>query len=345
MSRLCRASFCLLSLATTLGFATTAVAVEVEQFYSGRNMSMIIGSSAGGGYDTLARAVSRHIVRHIPGTPTITVRHMPGAGGIAAANHLYSVAPKDGSTLGLLRNLVPFEPLFGTPQAEYDATKLNWIGTLAVETGVMIVWHTSGFKSIDDVRSREFLAAADGINSQSAFYSRLLNELLGTKIKVVGGYKGQNEAYLAIERGEVDSFGVTYWSSLTSTKQAWLNERKIRILLQYGPIKEPELADVPYGPDLVKTEEDRLLFEAAYSPLTLGRPFVLPPDVPRERTAAVRTAFANMINDPVFTEEAKRLGLQTNSPRSGSDLQEELARIHRMPPSVLARLKRLANDR
>lgn len=318
---------------------------EAAKFYSGRNMSMIIGSSSGGGYDTLARSVARHIVAHIPGNPVITVRHMPGAGGIAAANHLYSVAEKDGSTIGLLRNMVPLEPLFGTPQANYDATKFNWIGTLAAETGVMIVWHTSSFKSIEDVRSRDFLAASDGINSQSAFFSRVLNDLLGTRIKVVGGYKGQNEAYLAIERGEVDSFGITYWSSLTSTKQAWLKEKKIRILLQYGPFREPELSEVPYASDLLKSEEDRLLFQAAYSPLTLGRPFVLPPDVPAARIETIRAAFTRMLEDPTFKEEATRLGLQTTWPRSGVQLQEELARIHSMPPSVLANLRRLANAR
>ena len=341
----CKVHIGILSLAVTLGLATPLAADEIEQFYSGRAMSLIVGSSSGGGYDTLARAVGRHIVQHIPGKPHITVRNMPGAGGITAANHLYSTAAKDGSTLGLIRNLAPLEPLFGTRQAEYDATKFNWIGTLAAETGVMIVWHNSSFKTIDDVRSREFLAAADGVNSQSAFISRVLNEVLGTKIKVVGGYKGQSDSYLAIERGEVDSFGITYWSSLTSTKQSWLNEKKIRILLQYGPVREPELKDVPYAPDLIKSQEDRMLFEAAYSPLTLGRPFALPPDVPAARVLAIRTAFSNMLNDASFKKEAERLGLQTNWPRTGLQLQEELKRIYAMPQSTLDRLKKLANAR
>ncbi len=334
-----------LPLTALIAAASPSVADEIKDFYDNRAMSMVLGSSSGGGYDTLARAVARHIVRHIPGTPVITVRNMPGAGGITAANHLYSVAPKDGSTMGLMRNLVPIEPLLGTTQAEFDATKFNWIGTLAVETGVMIVWHNSKFKSIDDVRANEFVAASDGINSQSAFISRVLNELLGTKIKVVGGYKGQNEAYLAIERGEVDSFGITYWSSLTSTRKDWLRDNKIRILLQYGPMREPELKDVPYGPDLVKSEEDRLLFQAAYSPLTLGRPFVLPPDVPANRVSAIRSAFTKMMDDPIFQKEAQQLGLQTNSPRTGVELQEELKRIYSMPQSVLANLKRLAKAR
>lgn len=333
--------------ASLLGLAapSSVHADEIADFYRDKTLTMVVGSAPGGGYDTLARAVSNHLPRHIPGSPSIITKHMPGAGGIQAIKHVYALAPRDGTTLGLMRNMVPIEPLLGTPQADYDATKLNWLGTLAVETGLMIVWHTSPFNSIQDVRQKEFTVAADGGNSQSYFFSRLFNEILGTKIKVVGGYKGQGEAFLAIERGEVDSFGITYWSALTSARQQWLKENKIRILLQYGPVKVKELAHVPYGPDLVKNEEDRQLFRAAYSPLTLGRPFVLPPDVPPARVAAIRKAFMAMIADPVFVADAARQGLLIDSPMTGEQLQDELARIYAMPKTVLDRLKRLAHER
>lgn len=335
-------------IAALFAFAAASLAAradEVADFFRGKTINMTIGSSVGGGYDTLSRAVARFLPRHIPGSPTIVTRNMPGAGGILAAKHIYSLAPRDGTAMGLLRNLVPLEPLFGTQQAEYDATKFNWLGTLAVETGLLIVWHDSPFRSIDDVRQREFLAAADGVSSQPAFYSRVLNELLGTKIRVVAGYAGQNEAYLAIEQREVDSFGITYWSSLTSTKQEWLRDKKIRILLQYGPVREAALKDVPYAPDMVKSEEDRLLFRAAYGPLTLGRPFVLPPEVPAERVAALRKAFVDMIADPEFRSEADKLGLLVDNPRTGEQLQEELARLHAMPAAQLERLRKLAQAR
>lgn len=327
------------------GSACAAHAESVADFYKGKTMSMVISSGAGGGYDALARTVSRHIGKHIPGAPGVVPRNMPGAGGIIATKHLYTQAARDGSVMGIVQNNAPLEPLFGTKEADYDSTKLNWIGTPALETGLLIVWHTSKFKTIDDARHHELTAGASGVHSAPAFYSRLINELLGTKIKVIAGYPGQNDAYIAIERGELDSYGTTFWSSLTSTKQNWIENNLIRILVQYGPVKEPALKDVPYGPDLVKSEEDRQLFEAAYGPLTLGRPFLMPPEIPADRLSAVRKAFMDMIKDPEFRAEAEKLGLQIDSPRSGEQLQEDVERLYRTPPAVVERLRRIAQGK
>lgn len=325
------------------GLSVAAAAADpVGDFYKGKTISMVISSGAGGGYDALARTVARHIGKHISGNPNLVPRNMPGAGGIVATKHLYTQAARDGSVMGIVQNNAPLEPLFGTKEADYDATKLNWIGTPSLETGLLIVWHTSKFKTIDDARQHEMTAGASGVHSAPAFYSRLLNELLGTKIKVIAGYPGQNEAYIAIERGELDTYGTTFWSSLTSTKQNWIKGNLIRILVQYGPVKEPELADVPYGPDLVKNEEDRLLFEAAYGPLTLGRPFLMPPEVPADRLAAVRKAFMEMIKDPEFRNEAEKLGLQIDNPRSGEQLQADVERLYRTPARVVERLRSIA---
>ncbi len=324
----------------TIGGAASAD--PVADFYKGKTMSLVISSGAGGGYDTLSRTISRHIGKHIPGTPNMVPRNMPGAGGIVATKHLFSVAARDGAVMGGVQNNAPLEPLFGTKEADYDSTKLNWIGTPSLETGLLIVWHTSKFKTIDDVRKSEMTAGASGVNSAPAFYSRLLNELLGTKIKVIAGYPGQNDAYLAIERGELDTYGTTFWSSLTSTKQDWIKNKQIRILVQYGPIKEAELHDVPYGPDLVKNEDDKLLFEAAYGPLTLGRPFLMPPEIPADRLAAVRKAFMDMIKDADFRNEADKLGLQIDNPRSGEQLQADVERLYRTPANVVERLRRIA---
>ncbi|MFN3892341.1 MAG: Bug family tripartite tricarboxylate transporter substrate binding protein [Beijerinckiaceae bacterium] len=329
---------------TAIGLGAAA-ADPVADFYKGKTMSMVISSGAGGGYDALSRTISRHIGKHIPGNPNVVPRNMPGAGGIVATKHLYSSAARDGTVIGGVQNNAPLEPLFGTKEADYDSTKLNWIGTPSLETGLLIVWHTSKFKTIDDVRHSEMTAGASGVNSAPAFYSRLLNELLGTKIKVIAGYPGQNDAYIAIERGELDTYGVTFWSSLTSTKQNWLKNDLIRILVQYGPVKEAALKDVPYGPDLVKNEEDKLLFEAAYGPLTLGRPFLMPPDIPAERLAAVRKAFMEMIKDPAFRDEAEKLGLQIDNPRSGEQLQADIERLYRTPPQVVERLRRIAQNK
>jgi len=323
-------------------FATPAMADPIADFYKGRTISMTISSAAGGGYDTLARTVARNLPKHLPGSPNIVPRNMPGAGGIVATKHLYTMAPRDGTAIGIVQNNAPLEPLFGTREADYDPTRFNWIGTPSLETGLLIVWHTSQFRTMEDVTKREMTAGASGVNSAPAFYSRVLNELLGAKIKVIAGYPGQNEAYIAIERGEIDTYGTTFWSSLTSTKQQWLRDRLVRVLLQYGPVKEEALKDVPYGPDLVKSEEDKLLFQAAYGPLSLGRPFLMPPDTPPERVRAVRKAFMDMIADKDFMAEADKLGLQIDHPRSGEQLQAEVERLYRTPPHVVERLRRIA---
>ena len=320
-----------------------AMADPVSDFYKGRNVSMVVSSSAGGGYDLLSRTIARHLPKHIPGAPQIIVRNMPGAGGIVAAKYLYTSAPRDGSVLGSVQNNVPYEPLFGTKQADYDPNRLNWLGTPAVETAALFVWHDSKFKTIEDLRTMEMSAGASGVNSGPAFYSRILNELIGAKMKVIAGYPGQNEAYIAVERGEIDTYGLTMWSSLISTKQQWLRDKKIRILLQYGPERDADLPDVPYAPDLVKNPEDRLLFEAAYGPLAAGRPFLMPPDIPADRLAAMRAAFMKTFRDGAFQADAKAVNLLVDKPRSGEQLQEEIARAYRAPPNVIERLRKIAN--
>ncbi len=330
----------LIALAASSG---SAMADPVADFYKGKTVTMVISSSPGGGYDILSRTIARHLTKHLGGSPTVVVRHMPGAGGIVTAKFLYSSAARDGSIIGGVQNNVPYEPLFGTKQADYDSNKLNWLGTPSVETGLLFSWHTSKFKTIEDVRNSEFTAGASGQNSAPAFYSRVLNELIGTKIKVIAGYPGQNEAYIAIERGELDSYGVTFWSSLTSTKQQWLRDKKINILVQYGPEKEADLPDVPYAPDFVKNPDDKALFEAAYGPLAAGRPFLMPPEVPADRLAAMRKAFMDTFRDEAFKADAKAANLIVDKPRSGEELQAQIARAYQAPPQVIARLRKIAN--
>ncbi len=323
---------------------TLAQAQTPAEFYRNRTVSMIVGSAPGGGFDALGRAVARNLPRHIPGNPVIVVRNIPGAGGIVAANTIYNNVPRDGSVMGLIRNFAALDPLLGTAEINYDATKLIWVGTTSVETATLFVWHSSPFETIHDVQSRELTAGADGVNSPSAFYTRILNALIGTKIKLIPGYRGQNDAYLAIERGEIDAFGVTYYSSLTSTKQDWLKGNKIRILLQYGPIRESEIGNVPSAVDLVQSPDDRTLFAAAIAPLAFGRPFVLPPDVPLDRVQAIRSAFMSMTSDPDFRAESSKLGLQVGNPRSGEMLQQDVANLYSTPKHLIERLIKITTS-
>jgi tripartite-type tricarboxylate transporter receptor subunit TctC len=328
-------------LAVTAG--TRAFAENVADFYRGKNVSMVVGSSAGGGYDTMTRAIARFIGRHIPGNPTVLVRNMPGAGGIICLNYIYNTAERDGSVLALVQNNTPLEPLFGTKQARYDATRLNWLGTPSFEVAMVLLWHTVPVNSLADLKTIETKVGASGANSTPAFYARLLNATLGTKMKLVNGYPGQNEAMLAMERGELDGYPSTFLSALTSTRPTWLPQKLAKAIVQYGPERLTELGDVPFAPDVVTNADDKLLIEAGFAPLALGRPLVMPPDVPAERLAAIRQALADTFADPDFLAEGDRLGLGLNAPRTAAQLQEVIARAYRSPPHIVERLQKLNN--
>ena len=194
----------------------------------------------------MARAIARHIGKHIPGNPTVVVRNMPGAGGITAVNWLYNAAEKDGTVLGLVQNGTPLEPLFGTKEARYDATKFNWLGTPSFEVSMVLLWHTVPVNSLDDLKTKETNMGASGANSTPAFYTRMLNAMLGTKMKLINGYPGQNDAFLAMERGELDGYPSVFYSALTSTRPNWLRDKQAKAIVQYGPERLKELPDVPF---------------------------------------------------------------------------------------------------
>ena len=319
-----------------------AHAQPLADIYKGRTVTLIVSSAPGGGYDTLSRAIAKHIGRQIPGTPNVIVQNMAGAGGIVATNYVYSIAPKDGLTFAGLQNNTPFEPLLGTKAAHYDATKFNWLGSPSVEIGLLAVWHATPVDTIEQAKTRELTAGSSGSTSAPSFYARLLNDLLGLKIKVIAGYPGQTQAFLAMERGELDSYGLTMWSALTSTKPDWIAQKKVKYLLQYGPEKVRELPDVPVLRDLLTTDDDRTLLTAAEGPLLLGRPFALPPGVPADRVEMMRKAFKATIADPDFIADARRQQIDISSPRWGEQFQQDLERIYRTPPHIVARLRRIA---
>ena len=302
---------------------------------------MVVSTSAGGGYDTLARAIARQLGKHIPGHPTIVVRNMPGAGGIIATNYLYAAAPRDGSVLGLIQSDPPLEPLFGTKQAQFDPLKFNWLGTPSVETAMVLVWHSVPVNSVDDLRRRVTEMGASGANSTPAFYARLLNATLGTKMKVIPAYPGQNDAFLAMERGELDGYPSVFYSALSSTRPTWLAEKKAKAIVQYGPEKIAALGDVPFAPDLVANPQDKQLLETAFTSLALGRPLLMPPAVPADRVAAMRNALMETFADPDFLADAKKIGLQVNSPRNGEQLLRVIQRAYQAPPQIIERVRKL----
>ena len=319
-----------------------SAALAQTDFYRGKTITLLVSSSVGGGYDIMGRTLARYLGKHIPGNPRVVVTNMPGAGGIVAMNYLYRAAPKDGTTIGGVQNNLPFEPLLGTKEAIYDPTKFNWLGSPSIEVGLIAVWKTVPVNTVDDLKRREITVGSSGANSTPSFYARLLNETLKTKMKIVVGYPGQNEAYLAMERGEVDGFPSLFYNTLNATRPKWRTERNIKLILQYGLEKEPALPDVPSALDLVTNPEDKQLLQAGLAMVTIGRPYLMPPDVPADRAALMRKAFEDTFKDAGFLADSNRMALGVDNPRTGAQIQRVLEDAYRTPPNIVARLRTLS---
>lgn len=330
-----------LSLLGPVAAAMPAGAQDVGEFYRGKTVSLIIGGSPGGGFDTLARAIGRHIGRHIPGQPGIVAKNMPGAGGTAALDHLANAADKDGSVIALINNTPPFVPLFSGRPARFEATRFGWLGTPSVESPLILIWHAVPVHSVADLRAREITVGASGADSAQAFYSRLINATLRTRMKIISGYRGQNDIFVAMERREVDGYPSVFYSSLTSTRPTWLADKLARVVLQYGPEPLAELPGVTFALDQIADANDKLLFATATAPNALGRPLLMPPDVPAERLAAMRKALMATFADPAFRTEADKLGLLVNAPRTGEQLQRVVEQAYAAPANVVARVRQL----
>jgi tripartite-type tricarboxylate transporter receptor subunit TctC len=324
-----------------LAASAPAHADDIADFYRGRTVTLIVTNPPGGGYDLLARTIAPFLSRYMPGNPNVVVQNMPGAGGILGTNNLFNIAAKDGTVIGGISNTVPFEPLLGTAEARFDPLAFNWLGSPTVETGLLGVWHTVPVNSLDDARAREITIASNGPHSTPSFYARLLNETLGTKLRLVMGYPGQNEFNLAIEKGEVDGTSSLFYGSLMGTRPAWVTEKKIKLLVQYGFEKHPKLPDVPFAPDLARNAEDLSLMQASFAALAVGRPYVMPPGVPATRMRAAEEALAMTFKDPDFQAKSKNLQLEFAAAKSGAQLRDIVARAYAISPAVKARLRAL----
>jgi len=318
------------------GLSSSANASEGD-FYKGKQVSFMVSSAPGGSYDGFARLISRHISRHIPGSPEFVVQNMPGAGGIRGANWLYNVAPKDGLNIGMINNTIVFDPIYGNKQAKYDADKINWLGTPSQEIGLLIVWHTVPVYSLEDARKREIVLAASGAGSTPAFYARVLASLFDLKVKIIPGYKSQTDSFLAMERGENDGNASPFWSSLKSNYSQWIEEKKIRPLLYYGNIREPEI-NAPHVLDILKDPEKRAIMELAQAGLVMGRPIAAPPGVDPARLAILRTALVSLFKDPAYLAECTKMRLDCGAPMTAEQMEAHVKRIHSMPASAKAKM-------
>lgn len=316
-----------------------AMADNVDDFFRGKTIDLIVASTPGGGYDAMARVYARHLPRYMPGGPSVVVRNMPGAGGLVAANYLYNAASRDGTVIATVQQGVVFQPLFGEKQARFDALKLNWIGNANSEVGIFLVWHTSKVKTIEDAMSTEIASAATDGGSSTAFTYRLLNGLLGTKLKIVTGYPGANESFMALERGEVEGF-FTVWTSMKARSNL-LQNNLVRMLVQISIDKASDLPNVPLASEFVKSEFDRQVLELSEAPGALGRPYIAPPGVPLERLQALQTAFVNTSKDETFRKDLNNANLEVDNVMSGPDAEALLRRFYNSPKDVVAKVETL----
>jgi tripartite-type tricarboxylate transporter receptor subunit TctC len=326
-----------LALGTVLASLRTLAAQAGETI--DRPVTIYVAGTAGGGIDLFGRLVGRHIGRHIPGHPTVTVEDMPGAGGIRAANFLARQAPRDGTALTTFAGGPILEPLIGARNPGYDMNEFTWIGALTKDVGLCLSWGPSPFKTIDDVRHQVMIVAGTGAGSETDTWPIIINEVLGTKFKVVTGYLGTQETILAIERGEANGRCILSLSALKTAKPDWLTEKKINILLQVGLTKSPELPDAPLLIDLVKNDDDRRMLTLLSAPSAMGRPFAAPPGLSPSTANLLRRAFAATLADPEFLAEARKMQADI-SPLSGEDVQRLVAEIYATPRPIVERAKK-----
>ena len=311
----------------------------VADFYRGKSISLVIGTSAGNDYDYRGRLIARYMGKYIPGEPAIVPRNMPGGGGIQAANWVANLAPRDGTVLHMIMQNMMSSQAIAAPGVEFDTRKFAWIGNTTSAPNVINSWYTSGVTSIEQVKTRELVVGAP-MGTAGALYPALLNAVADTRFRIVTGYPGGNEVNLAMERGEVDGRGSNSWASWKSTKPEWLKDRKINILVQVGLKRHRDLPDVPLLLELAKNEADRKLLEFFSADTDLSRSLVTTPGVPPERVEALRRAFDAMMKDPEFLAEAAKAGMDI-SPATGEESQKIADAIVNTPADVVARAKQL----
>jgi tripartite-type tricarboxylate transporter receptor subunit TctC len=323
---------------------TSASADEVADFYRGKTIRLIIGYGAGGGYDVYGKFFARYLGEHIPGKPTVIAQNMPGAGSRSAANWLYKVAPKDGTVLAVLGQATPADQALGQPGVQFDVRQFNWIGNMVAVNNIMITWHESGVRTIEEAKKRPLAIGATGASSPSVLYPTVSNNLFGTQFKIVSGYPGGGDIMIAMERREVDGRGSDSWASLKSNNPAWIKEKKVNILFQVGTHREADLPEAPLLTELAQGDEQKQILEVISGDVAVGRPILTAPEVPAARVEALRKAFMDTVRDPAFQEAAKKANMYFN-PIDGKELQQIVTRIVSPSPQVIERVKEVIRPR
>lgn len=332
----------LIGLALAALAATPASAQSLADFYAGKKVSMVIGFGPGGGYDLWGRTVARHMGNHLPGKPNFVPENMPGAGSFNAANHLFNVAPKDGTAIGIIARDAPLGPLTGAQGARFDALKFTWIGSPTAETNVCIAHKNAPVKTLAELQQKELVIGDTGAGTGTYTYPRVLNAMLGTKFKIIGGFPSSSDVFLAMERGEVYGICESY-DSVVGKRPNWIKEGTINLLFQGGAEPNPQLKGVPFILDAAKTEEQKQALTFVYSGQGIGRPFVAPPDMPADRIKALREAFDATMKDPAFLEDAKKQKLDVE-PVAGDHILAILKTLYATPKPVIDKVANILQE-
>ena len=313
-----------------------AETAEVDA-YKGKTITVITSTGVGGTYDLVARLIARHMPRHVPGNPIMIVQNMPGGGNVLATNYMYNIAPKDGSAIATIHSAMPLHQVLDGQGVRYDADRFNWLGSTGAQNEVILVWHTAGITTIEQAMEKEVILGGTGAGSGIVIIPTLMNSLLGTRFKIVTGYRTSEEVNLGLQRGEVQAraFG---FGSITSQHPDWLKERKVVFLAQAGARREKLLPDVPLLTELAKNEEQRRIMQLVSSAPALGQPYIAPPGVPADRLAILRKAFDATLRDNAFLADAERIGFAVE-PMSAEEAGRIVHETINAPAEIVVKAK------
>lgn len=318
--------------------ASVSAQQSVADFYKGKTVNLVTGFTAGGNYDLYARLLAEYLGKHIPGNPNVIVQNRPGAGSLNAASYVIVVQPNDGLNIGFTANALPLDQLLEGADAKVDMKKVRWLGNLVELTSAVTVWHTAPVKTLEDMKKQEVVFGSTGPSGETYVVPIILNEVLGTKIKMVTGYPGINEVMLGVEREEIHGRSGS-WSNVQQ-KPDWIREKKIVPLLQIGVRKHPDLGNLPLLSELAQGERNKKVAELISAVVAISRAPYLPPNTPEDRVRAMRAAFDATMKDPEFIAEAKKRNMEL-SPSTGEEVEKQMSRVLDVPPDLVQHLKKV----
>ena len=329
-------------LAAALSTASVAIGAQAsaqttEEFYRGKTIDFVIGYAPGGSNDVWGRLLSRHIGKHVPGKPSVVPKNMPGAGSFLAVNQIFNVLPKDGTIIGIGAPTMALDERLGSQGVRFKTAELNWIGRVDSLVNMVFMWKTSPVKTFADAQKIKSTLSGTGAGSTVSVYPTVMNNVFGTKFKLVMGYRGSNEAMLAVERGEVEGHS-TSWTALKVAHPDWARERSVSILVQFALRRHPELPDVPTAVELARNDEERTVLRAIMNASEVGTAFFTTPGVPADRLVALRRAFDATMTDPEFVAEVQKTRVAL-APITGEELQKLVAEVSNLPPGLLEKVR------